>query len=127
MPRILNVLIAIVSESYDQAETIGKALFYRSRLELITQTAPIGRHLPPCLRQVPDEASIKERLADALREADSSEDMSRINDTVRRTRVAVQADTQRALKEPLRRLDELEAKMDKLTEMLQTLIDKQQS
>ena len=60
-------------------------------------------------------------------QADSSEDMSRINDTVRRTRVAVQADTQRALKEPLRRLDELEAKMDKLTDMLQALIDKQQS
>ena len=31
------------------------------------------------------------------------------------------------LKEPLRRLDELEAKMDKLTDMIQALLEKQQS
>jgi hypothetical protein len=55
--------------------------------------------------------------------------MSRINDTVRRTRVAVQADTQRALKEPLRRLGELEAKIteiaatqEKILEMLQSAL-----
>ena len=42
----LNVLIAIVSDSYDLSMAKAEGLYLRSRLELITETAPIASRLP---------------------------------------------------------------------------------
>ena len=46
MVVLLNVLIAIVSDSYDISMAKAEALYYRSRFELITETAPIASRLP---------------------------------------------------------------------------------
>ena len=59
MVVLLNVLIAIVSDSYDISMAKAEALYYRSRFELITETAPIASRLPKLPQWMQPEA-IKE-------------------------------------------------------------------
>jgi len=68
---LLNVLIAIVSDSYDISMAKAEALYYRSRLELITEMAPIASRLPKLPQWMQPEA-IKE-LADARKLVDELE------------------------------------------------------
>ena len=71
MVVLLNVLIAIVSDSYDISMAKAEALYYRSRLELITEMAPIASRLPKLPQWMQPEA-IKE-LADARKLVDELE------------------------------------------------------
>jgi hypothetical protein len=71
MVVLLNVLIAIVSDSYDISMAKAEALYYRSRLELITEMAPIASRLPKLPQWMQSEA-IKE-LADARKLVDELE------------------------------------------------------
>ena len=57
---LLNVLIAIVSDSYDAAMAKSEALYYRSHLELVTETAWAAKRAPRRLLPTIDEAWIKE-------------------------------------------------------------------
>ena len=59
----LNILIAIVSDSYDAAMAKSEALTHRSHLELVTETAT--KWFPRRLLPTIDEAWIKTRLAAA--------------------------------------------------------------
>ena len=53
----LNILIAIVSDSYDAARASGKALYYRAHLSLVSETATIAsRCIPRRLLPTIDEA-----------------------------------------------------------------------
>ena len=63
MVVLLNVLIAIVSDSYDISMAKAEALYYRSRLELITEMAPIASRLPKLPQWMQPEAT--KELADA--------------------------------------------------------------
>ena len=105
-PRVSPVDIA-------SDETPVPGLFYRSRLEYITETASIAKCLK--LAQTEDEDSIKERLKEALaqHEEDASEE-----DT------SAQLNTKRALRKSEEKIAAMETKIDELTVMLQTLIDK---
>ena len=92
----LNILIAIVSDSYDAARASGKALYYRAHLSLVSETAKIAsRCIPRRLLPTIDEAWITKCLLAALSE--QHEDRGRIVEITRRTRAAVEADTRRAL------------------------------
>ena len=116
----LNILIAIVSDSYDAAMAIGEALYYRSHLELVGETATIAsRCIPQRLLPKIDEGWIKERLAAALEDGDDGEDQGRINYTSERTRAAVQADTRRAIADLEERMvKRMDAKFDEVLQIL---------
>ena len=93
---MMNILIAIVSDSYDAARASGKALYYRAHLSLVSETAKIAsRCIPRRLLPTIDEAWIAKCLLAAL--AEREEDRGRIVEITRRTRAAVDADTRRAL------------------------------
>jgi hypothetical protein len=99
---LLNVLIAIVSDSYDLSMAKAEALYYRSRLELITETAPIASRLPKWM--LPDydneerkfdpdtrgnyvitkHPRLKKMIADALDDLkkDKADDPNRVNYTI---------------------------------------------
>ena len=115
----LNILIAIVSDSYDAARATGKALYYRAHLELVTETSWIAnRLLPRRLLPTIDEDWIKWRLATVLKEQDD-DDRGRIVDITRRTRAAVQADTRRAIADLEERMVErMDAKLDEVLKLL---------
>ena len=115
----LNILIAIVGDSYDAARATGKALYYRAHLELVTETSWIAnRLLPRRLLPTVDDRWIKERLAVALKEQ-GDDDRGRIVDITRRTRAAVQADTQRAIADLEERMVErMDAKLDEVLKLL---------
>ena len=105
----LNILIAIVSDSYDAAIAKSEALYYRSHLELVTETAWAAKRFPRRLLPTIDEAWIKTRLAAALEDNDDGDDQGRINYTSERTRAAVQADTRRAIAPLQDKIEKLEA------------------
>ena len=67
MVVLLNVLIAIVSDSYDISMAKAEALYYRSRLELITEMGPVASLLLPKWMQ----PEVIKKLADALKAADA--------------------------------------------------------
>jgi len=84
---------------------------------LITEYAPIVRFLPSCLRWVPNEdVTIKERLAVALAQHKDASEADPVRESEERTKKEL-AEVKR----------ELETKIDKLTDMIQTLLDNQQS
>ena len=80
----LNVLIAIVSDSYDLSMAKAEGLFLRSRCELITETALIASLLPTRLLPTHDIATIKASLATTLRRAtrQADDDPNRLNYTI---------------------------------------------
>ena len=81
MVVLLNVLIAIVSDSYDISMAKAEALYYRSRFELITETAPIASRLPKWMLPTNDEESITESITEALDDLkkDKADDLNRLN------------------------------------------------
>ena len=116
---LLNVLIAIVSDSYDLSMAKAEGLYYRSRLELITETAPIASRLPKRLLRTINEYSIMKSITEALDEAkkDKADDPNRLNYTINAVEAIVDNRTRK-----------LEAKIDQLTAMIQKLLDdKEQS
>ena len=131
---LLNVLIAIVSDSYDLSMAKAEALYYRSRLELITETAPIASRLPKWMLPTNDKDSITKSITEALNEAkkDKADDPNRLNYTINAVEAIVENRSQRTeqnLREAMEtRVTALETKIDKLTEMIQKLLaDKERS
>ena len=114
----LNILIAIVSDSYDAAMAKSEALYYRAKLELVTETAWAAKYFPKQLLSKFDEAWIKKRLAAALEENEDGDDPGRTTDITRRVQRAVQADTLRAVAPLQDKIKKLEAD---LAEVLQIL------
>ena len=114
----LNVLIAIVSDSYDLSMAKAEGLFLRSRCELITETALIASLLPT---RTHDIATIKASLAAALRRATraADDDPNRLNYTINAVAAIVDKRTQKLEAELARTRREL-AEMKK---MLQRLVD----
>ena len=128
MVVLLNVLIAIVSDSYDISMAKAEGLFLRSRCELITETAPIASRLPKWMLPTNDEESITESITDALDDAkkDKADDLNRLNYTIN----AVEAIVDHSERRTGHRIDavetELAATRKELSEMkamLQSLID----
>ena len=116
----LNILIAIVSDSYDAAIAKSEALYYRSHLELVSETAWAAQRFPRRLLPTIDEGWIKTRLAAALEETKGGDDdQGRINYTSERTRAAVQADTRRAIADLEERMvKRMDAKFDEVLQLL---------
>ena len=124
----LNILIAIVSDSYDAAMAKSEALYYRSHLELVTETAWAAKRFPRRLLPTIDEAWIKTRLAAALEEAKGGDDdQGRINYTSQRTRAMVQADTRRAIAPINQNIAEINRNIAELQEMMQRLLAQRQA
>ena len=98
------MLIAIVSDSYDVSMAKAEALYNRSRLELITETAPIASRLPQWMLPTNDVDSIKKRITDALDDLKNgkSDDSKRINYTIN----AVEAIVDNRSKRTEKRMDE---------------------
>ena len=97
MVVLLNVLIAIVSDSYDISMAKAEALYYRSRLELITETAPIASRLPKWMLPTNDEESITESITEALDDLkkDKADDPNRLNYTINAVEAIVENRSQR--------------------------------
>ncbi len=128
MVVLLNVLIAIVSDSYDISMAKAEALYYRSRLELITEMAPIASRLPKWMLPTNDEESITESITEALDDLkkDKADDPNRLNYTIN----AIEAIVDHSERRTGHRIDavetELAATRKELSEMkamLQRLID----
>ena len=128
MVVLLNVLIAIVSDSYDISMAKAEALYYRSRLELITETAPIASRLPKWMLPTNDEESITESITDALDDAkkDKTDDLNRLNYTIN----AVEAIVDHSERRTGHRIDAVETELaearkelSEMKAMLQSLID----
>ena len=115
---LLNVLIAIVSKSHDDITgKIAAGLFYRSRLEYITETTPVARLLPSWLRREEDGDSIKERLREALAQHKASE-----ADHVRES----EERTKQELADVKRELAAMAATQQIILAKLQTILDDKQ-
>jgi len=95
----LNILIAIVSDSYDAAMAKSEALYYRANLELVTETAWAAKCFPKRLLPKINEAWIKQRLVAALEENEDGDDPGRTVNITRRVQRAVHADMRRAVAE----------------------------
>ena len=106
---MLNVLIAIVGESYRNArqDNTRIGIYYRLKIELIAEMEPVAwRLLPSRLREIEDEASIKKRLEYALKQHNA--------DPV----AAVQADTRRAIAPLQDKIEKLEADLAEVLKLL---------
>ena len=124
----LNILIAIVSDSYDAAIARSEALYYRSHLELVSETAWAAKRFPRRLLPTIDEGWIKTRLAAALEETKGrDDDQGRINYTSQRTRAMVQADTRRAVAPINQNIAEINRNIAELQEMMQRLLAQRQA
>ena len=114
----LNVLIAIVSDSYDLSMAKAEGLFLRSRCELITETALIASLLPT---RTQDIATIKASLANALAKARSvNDDPNRLNYTINAVAAIVDNRTQKLEAE----LSQTRQELAEMKAMLQVLVDK---
>ena len=93
----LNVLIAIVSDSYDLSMAKAEGLYLRSRLELITETAPIASRLPKWMLPTIDKKSIKKSITEALDDLkkDKADDPNRLNYTINAVEAIVENRSQR--------------------------------
>ena len=118
----LNVLIAIVSDSYDLSMAKAEGLFLRSRCELITETALIASLLPTRCLPTHDEATIKASLALALRRATraADDDPNRLNYTINAVAAIVDNRTQKLEAE----LSQTRQELAEMKAMLQVLVDK---
>ena len=118
----LNVLIAIVSDSYDLSMAKAEGLFLRSRCELITETALIASLLPKRCLPTHDEATIKASLASALRRAtrQADDDPNRLNYTINAVAAIVDNRTQKLEAE----LSQTRQELAEMRAMLQLLVDK---
>ena len=103
---LLNVLIEIVGTSYAEARDDSVGIYYRLKIELISEMEPVARFLPSRLREIEDEASIKKRLEYALKQHNA--------DPV----AAVQADTRRAIAPLQDKIEKLEADLAEVLKLL---------
>ena len=115
VPALLDkhVLIAIVSDSYDVSMAKAEALYNRSRLELITETAPIASRLPQWMLPTNDLDSIKKRITDALDDLKNgkSDDSKRINYTINAVEAIVDNRSKRTEKNMDEKFAALETKL----------------
>ena len=112
---LLNVLIAIVSNSHDDiTDKVAAGLFYRSRLEYIADTTPIVKRLPLFLKRKDNDARITRRIKEALEQYE--EGVS--EDDTDATRLAAIRDSEERTN---KKLADMEKKIDELTSMLQKL------
>ena len=116
---LLNVLIAIVSKSHDDITgKIAAGLFYRSRLEYITETTPVARLLPSWLRREEDGDSIKERLREALAQHKDASEADHVRESEERTK--------QELADVKRELAAMAATQQIILTKLQTILDDKQ-
>ena len=125
----LNVLIAIVSDSYEMAMAQAEALYYRSRLELITDTAPIASRLPEWMLPTNDEDSIKESITEALDDLkkDKADDPNRINYTINAVEAIVENRTRglgAELAATRNELSETQQQLEKMMALLERVATK---
>ena len=99
----------------------AEALYYRSRLELITETAPIASRLPKWMLPTNDEESITERITEALDDLkkDKADDLNRLNYMLNRFATIVDHSERRTG----HRIDAVETELAEIKAMLQSLID----
>ena len=127
MVVLLNVLIAIVSDSYDISMAKAEALYYRSRLELITEMAPIASRLPKWMLPTNDEESIKKRITKALADLKKakSHDPHRVNYMINRVATIVdhsERQTGHRIDAVETELAEARKELSEIKDMLQSLI-----
>ena len=126
---LLNVLIAIVSDSYDISMAKAEALYYRSRLELITEMAPIASCVvPKWMLPTNDEESIKKRITKALADLKraKSHDPHRVNYMMNRVATIVdhsERQTGHRIDAVETELAEARKELSEMKAMLQSLID----
>ena len=129
MVVLLNVLIAIVSDSYDISMAKAEALYYRSRLELITEMAPIASCVvPKWMLPTNDEESIKKRITKALADLKraKSHDPHRVNYMMNRVATIVdhsERQTGHRIDAVETELAEARRELSEMKDMLQSLID----
>lgn len=120
---LLNVLIAIVSDSYNKATETAPQLFYRARLELITETGGMTKYVPAWLKPTQNVASIKKRLHDVLKESrDSFEDPGRIGYAIQHVKAIVKDSTQRTVADASEREARLEKRMADMEQTLAKIV-----
>ena len=128
MVVLLNVLIAIVSDSYDISMAKAEALYYRSRLELITEMAPIASCVvPKWMLPTNDEESIKKRITKALAHLKKakSHDPHRVNYMMNRVATIVdhsERQTGHRIDAVETELAEARKELSEIKDMLQSLI-----
>ena len=129
MVVLLNVLIAIVSDSYDISMAKAEALYYRSRLELITEMdrVPIASRLPKWMLPTNDEESIKKRITKALADLKKakSHDPHRVNYMINRVATIVdhsERQTGHRIDAVETELAEARKELSEIKDMLQSLI-----
>ena len=107
---MLNVLIAIVSDSYDAAMAESNALFCRSRFELITETASFH---PTWLGVSDDEIKrmLKERLGHGDDDSAAGADTGRIQDIVRRVQSGVKNEVRRVQRDTATELEAMRGEL----------------
>ena len=107
----------------------AEALYYRSKLELIKETARITSRLPKWMLPTNDKDSITKSITEALDDLkkDKADDPNRINYTINAVDAIVDNRSRRTERSIETRVAALETKIDNLTEMLQTLLDQHQS
>jgi len=120
MVVLLNVLIAIVSDSYDISMAKAEALYYRSRLELITETAPIASRLPKWMLPTNDEESITESITEALDDLkkDKADDPNRLNYTIN----AIEAIVDHSERRTGHRIDAVETELARIAATQQQIL-----
>ena len=97
---MLNVLIAIVSDSYDEAMATTFKLFWRERLELVTmQTRSFGTMFPKRLRLTRDE--VRAVVESEMMHGDRAKQAKRgrIQDIAHRVQVSTRSDLARMARE----------------------------
>ena len=97
----LNILIAIVSDSYDAARASGKALYYRAHLSLVSETAEIASRCIPRRLLPAVDGGLDPRRASSPRFRSRTKTGGASWKSRGRTRAAVEADTR--LQQPLHR------------------------
>ena len=105
---------------YNDARNNSVGIYYRLKIELILDVARIVSILPEGMRSTSDEQSIKERIQDALKEYKIKASTTwEFQDTKRALRVSKEQTNQK--------LEAMEAKINNITDMLQKLLEKEQS
>ena len=141
---LLNVLIAIVSDSYDLSMAKAEALYYRSRLELITETAPIASRLPTWMLPSYDDVKedwdtdtgepdiiitkhgrLKRLITDALDDLkkDKADDPNRLNYTINAIEAIVDNRSQRTEQNLRTELTATRENMEAKIDAMETKID----
>ena len=117
---LLNVLIAIVGESYANAreDKTRVGIYYRLKIELILETNAMVKYLPTQLRKIEDEDSIKQRLLIALKQQKDDTEADPVRESEERTK--------QELADVKRELAAMAATQQIILAKLQTILDDKQ-